>query len=726
MQQSPKQLTINPLSASPRSSRVLIVDDELVNREMLTRMLATNGYECESVESGEAALRRLESQDFDLVLLDVVMPEMDGFGCLASIRKKHSMSELPVIIVTAETERNRIVQGFRLGANDYVIKPIDREILLARLATHTQLRTSLIALKSSEERYALSALGSNDGLWDWDVLRGDVYYSPRWKAMLGYAESELTNSFNEWLNRIHIEDQEEFRKTFVESNQAGESSLRCEIRMIHRDGTYRWMICRGVSVRNEAGQVYRMAGSLTDVTEGKVGDALTGLPNRLLFADRLQRAIERYQRNSIYSFAVIFLDIDNFKLINDSMGHQAGDQLLISIARRLETCLRHTDTICRFEKSGTVARHAGDEFTMLLEDISNASDAESVANRVLEAISQPLWIESQEVIPSASIGWTLCSSSNMDVENILREADTAMYNAKTAGRNRVRRFDPRMQQEATKRLRLQQELRQGLANQEFFLNFQPIVDLRQSRYIGFETLVRWQHPQNGVVYPGEFISVAEDLGLIVPLGWQIMEMACCQARAWAEMFPGQNVSTSINFSMKQFVQKEFLQTFFDVIERTKAPAERLCVEVTESMLVEQPDLICEILQEMRDSGIKIAVDDFGTGYSSLAYLHRFPIDVLKIDRSFVGTMLESKENQQIVNTIINLGRSLRLRVIAEGVETQEQCSILQELGCDYGQGFLWSKPVDVSRASSILSTQQSVVTYALAAPVANLVPDQYT
>jgi diguanylate cyclase (GGDEF)-like protein/PAS domain S-box-containing protein len=684
--------------------RILVVDDEQVNRELLGHILSRSGYVVSKSDGGSDALDRIACEPFDLVLLDIVMSGMDGMECLQRIRERFSVTELPVIMVTGELDRDRLIHAFQTGANDYITKPIDREIILIRIKNHLQLRASLLALKYSEERYALAARGSNDGLWDWDVTRKQVYYSSRWKSMLGYADHEIGTSPDEWINRIHVDDRSRFMATFLTSG-CMETNSSCEMRMIHRDGTYRWMICRGVSVCDNLGNVYRMAGSLTDVTEGKVGDPLTGLPNRLLFIDRVSRVIERFQRNPTSQFAVMFLDLDNFKLVNDSLGHEAGDRLLVTISNRLEFCLRSSDTISR-SISATLARHGGDEFTILLEDLKDPSEVEQIAQRILNEIREPVLVDNQTITPSASIGWTISREGLATAEDLLHEADTAMYHAKAQGRNLVKQYGTSMQFEATRRLDLENHLRQAVAQREFLLHYQPIVDNRTRQIVGFEALVRWQNPRRGLMLPVDFITIAEEIGLIVPMGWQILEFAIQQVSHWEKQNPDYRASLSINCSMKQFFQANFWHEFKERIQTSGIKPNNICVEVTESILAENPESISRILGEIRNLGVKIAIDDFGTGYSSLAYLHRLPLDIVKIDRSFVSSMMTSKESMQIVKTIIELARSLQLKVTAEGVEHEEQYRILKELGCEFSQGYYWSRPVEGPTASRFLESKQ--------------------
>jgi diguanylate cyclase (GGDEF)-like protein/PAS domain S-box-containing protein len=687
---------------APRA-RILVVDDERINREIVSRLLTRHGYEVLCATNGKDALELASLHDLDLLLLDVVMPEMDGFECLAALRARYTVTELPVIMVTAEADRETIVHAFRQGANDFVTKPIDPEVTLARIATHVQLRKSQTALRKSEERYALAAKGSNDGLWDWDLLQGEIYYSPRWKEMLGHAEDELSSRPAEWLERIHPDDQQKFLSLVYQARPTRETQMECELRMRHHDGSYRWMLCSGIILQNDVGIPTRMAGSLTDITEGKVGDSLTGLPNRLLFVERLERTIERTRRTGEGLFAALFLDLDNFKLVNDSLGHQAGDRLLISVAARLDAILRTSDLIATADDGFTVARQGGDEFTILINDLKHPDDAKKIAERIITVVSEPYILDGNEAFIGVSIGIAFGGPDTKCAEDLLREADTAMYHAKSEGRGRCRVFDPTMHQHATKRMQLEKDLRKAVKAEEFCLHYQPIVHLPSDTISGFEALIRWNHPRQEDVRPDIFIPAVEEMGLIGPLGHWVIQDACRQAVRWQSEFQSAPPLTiSLNCSIRQFYRPTFLDEVCQILEQSGAEPHMLKIEVTESTLMDKPDVVCPVLNGLRQLGVRIGIDDFGTGYSSLAYLHRLPLDVLKVDRSFVSSMSHSDENLEIVHTIITLGRSLGLDVVAEGVETEEQRRLLLDLGCTHAQGFLFSRPVPADDVGGVL------------------------
>jgi predicted signal transduction protein with EAL and GGDEF domain len=455
-------------------------------------------------------------------------------------------------------------------------------------------------------------------------------------------------------------------------------------------------------------------------------DPLTGLPNRAFFLDQLARCVKR-KRRADYIFAVLFVDIDGFKIVNDSLGHFAGDQLIVQIAERLVSSVRREDVVSRSadvtgpaRQSGeyTLARMGGDEFTVLLDDIRDASDGIRVAERIQQKLASPFLLSGQEVFITASIGIALSAAGYSTAEEILRDADTAMYRAKALGKSRYEICDPAMHARAVSRLKLETDLRRAMDREEFRVHYQPIVSLRDCRIIGFEALLRWQRPGFGLVMPGEFVPVAEETGLILFSGLWVLREACRQMRAWNLQFPSDPAFTvAVNLSGKQFAQPDLVNQVGHILREACLDPHYLKLELTESVTMRDVERAARILGELKKLGVRLSMDDFGTGYSSLSYLRRFSLDTLKIDRSFVSEMENSSENRAIVQMIMSLGRDLGMEMVAEGVETAEQVSLLKSLGCEYAQGYFFSKPIDQegmvevllkSRGSAYRLPQQSI------------------
>jgi len=585
------------------------------------------------------------------------------------------------------------------------LKYRDRKAVQVVFRDMTERRRQELALRESEERYALAARGANDGLWDWHLFTNEVFYSTRWKAMLGYAEEEVGTSLDEWLKRVHPEDAPHLKMEIATHTAGITHHLQDEHRIMHKDGGYRWVLCRGVAVRDGAGKAYRMAGSLTDITERKLAeeqllhdafhDSLTNLPNRALFTDLLGRSLGRAQRRADYRFAVLFIDLDRFKVVNDSLGHSVGDELLRAITRRIERCVRPGDT---------VARLGGDEFTILVDDIGNASDATRVADRIQRELTQPFNLSGHEVFTSASIGIALSASGYEEVDDLLRDADIAMYRAKALGKARYEVFDTAMHARAMALLELETDLRRAIERNEFRLYYQPVVNLETGRIAGFEGLVRWQHPQRGLIGPAAFVPIAEEMGLIIPIGRWVLKEACRQMQEWQERFPGtRDLTISVNLSGKQFAQARLVEDVSQALKESGLAPGRLRLEITESAVMENAASAMAMIEQLRGLDVKIDIDDFGTGYSSLSYLQRFEVDHLKIDRSFVSNIGSDRgENAEIVRTIVTLARHLGMDAVAEGVETQDQLRMLQELGCGSVQGFLFAEPVSRDEAEGLL------------------------
>ena len=527
-------------------------------------------------------------------------------------------------------------------------------------------------------------------------------------SLLGYSARELMTT--DFLTITHPDDLGTALSSIKELLKGKIPSHQMEKRYIHKQGHEVWVLWNVSLARDVYTNTAHLIFQIQDITDRKRAeerllhdafhDALTGLPNRALFMDHLGLAIARAKRNSDQKFAVLYLDLDRFKIINDSLGHMIGDQLLIGIARRLEECLRPGDTI---------ARLGGDEFTILIEDITDASDTIYVAERIQSELTVPFNLSGREVFTTVSIGIAPGSSTYERAEDILRDADTAMYRAKTLGKARHEIFDKAMHARAMNLLQLETDLRRAIEREEFFVQYQPIVSLETSHLRGFEALVRWKHPERGLISPIDFIPVAEETGLIVQIGEWVLRESCQQMQRWHTIFPTDPpMFISVNLSGKQFTQPDLISEVAKILDETKLNPRSLKLEITESVVMENIETATEMLKQLRSLGVKLSIDDFGTGYSSLSYLHRFPIDTLKIDRSFVTQMSDNNENMEIVRTVVMLAQNLGMDVVAEGVETTEQLSLLKRLGCEFGQGYFFSKPVGAPGAEKIIAE-----TYAL-------------
>ena len=560
------------------------------------------------------------------------------------------------------------------------------------------------AIKERDERYALAMAGANDGLWDWDLRTQDIYYSTRWKAMIGYENDGLRNHPDEWFGRVHPKDVDQLKGIMDAHLKGLIPHFENEHRVRHVDGAYRWVLCRGLAVRDGNGAAYRMAGSLTDITERKrteeklfheaFYDTLTNLPNRALFKERLSHAIAIAHRRPESRFAVLFMDLDRFKNINDSLGHLTGDQLLVACARRLEACLRPTDT---------VARLGGDEFVALLQGIHDEHDALLVAERIQKELMSPFHLQGQELFTTASIGIVVSSNKYHDLEDILRDADIAMYHAKASGRARSRVFDAGMREHIMQRMTIETELRRALERQELRVYYQPVVSLSSHKIVGFEALVRWQHPRLGLLTPAQFITVAEEAGLITAIDLWVLREACRQMIEWKNRFPFEpSLSVSVNFSSQHFSQPNLAQGIAQILAETGFDARKLNIEITETGLVEHGRQTSGLLFQLAQMGVSLQIDDFGIGYSALSYLQSFPISGLKIDRAFINNLDMETSKSRITQTITTLAHNLDLDVVAEGIETAAESLHIQQIGCDYAQGFFYSKPCDREAAEALL------------------------
>jgi diguanylate cyclase (GGDEF)-like protein/PAS domain S-box-containing protein len=559
-----------------------------------------------------------------------------------------------------------------------------------------------VALARSEAKFRSLIQNCSDIMVILDPSGLVIYNNRSFDQVYGSTEEELIG--HRFEDFIHPDDVAGFQSALMQLHDCPQSNLSVELRFQNKSGTWLFLELLGVNLLQDPSVVGILINA-RDITERKLSeeklrylawhDPLTQLPNRTLFTQCLEQTIKRSQRYPGLAFAVLFIDLDRFKVVNDSLGHVAGDTLLVEVANRLTHCLREVDI---------VARLGGDEFAVLLENTEDINQVIQVAHRISQVFAQPFFLNGREVFSSASIGIALSAVRYHSPDDLLRDADVALYRAKDAGRARFELFDIEMHNHAVRRLHLETDLRQGLQRGEFLLFFQPIISLQTGQLKGMEALIRWQHPQQGLVSPMTFIPLAEETGLINAMGWWIFKEACSQARSWDELLPTQDPLTiSVNVSARQFTQPDLLERIRQILEDSQLSPQRLCLEITESVLIDKPETATNIFQELRAMGVQLYMDDFGTGYSSLNYLHRFPMDALKIDQSFIRRLTDPDSDYTIVRTILTLANHLGMQVIAEGVEQENQRRHLQSLACDYAQGYWFSPPLNAAQTLDYIS-----------------------
>ena len=627
-------------STTPPRGDILIVDDTPDNLRLLSTMLTERGYKVRSVINGPMALMGTKAAPPDLILLDINMPEMNGYEVCQCLKSDRQTCDIPVIFISALDEALDKVRAFETGGVDYITKPFQVEEVLARVENQLTLRQLQRQLQEKNTR-----------------LQQEIRDRTAAEMKVRQLNAELEERVRQRTAQLEA------------SNQALEKEIS--------------------ERRHAQDQLLYLA----------LHDALTGLPNRALFMKQLEDDLQRTQREEKYCFAVLFLDCDRFKLVNDSLGHLVGDQLLIEIAHRLVDCLHTTDTL---------ARMGGDEFAILLKDVTDINTASRIVEYIQAKLVQPFQLDEREIFINASIGIVLGTPNYEKPEHLLRDADTAMYRAKALGKARHQVFDAEMHAHALELLQLENDLRRAVERNEFVVHYQPIVCLSTGRISGFEALVRWCHPEQGFISPGFFIPTAEETGLIVPIGQWVLREACQQMQRWRqnnEMGGAAHLQTiSVNLSPKQFSQLDLLKDIDQILQETGLMGSDLKLEITEGAIMENAESAAVLLQQLKERQIQLSIDDFGTGYCSLSYLHRFPVDTLKIDRSFVSRIGQAGENLEIVQAVVALADNLGMDPIAEGVETSNQLAHLRALNCEFGQGYFFAEPLDRDTATLTLTT----------------------
>ncbi|HTF36510.1 MAG TPA: EAL domain-containing protein [Myxococcota bacterium] len=698
-------------SPSAKRRLVLVVDDDPTMRLLVREALEPHGLDVEEAPDGASALALFRRREPNLVLLDVQMPGIDGFAVCEEIRRIPGSLHTPVVMITGLDDVDSVRRAYEAGATDFITKPISWLILSHRVRYLLRAAETVAELRRSQERLANAQRLARMGNWQMDLVTGEVHTSEGFVAIYGFPPGDGVFTRHTLLERIHPDDRSAIVAAAEACLREGRSA-HIDHRVILPDGSERIVHSQVMLGLEETGRPQRLEGTVQDVTERKQAeeqirylayhDSLTGLGNRLLFKERLGVALAQARRNDGV-LGVLFLDLDHFKRINDTLGHSVGDRLLQGVADRLVATVRASDVIARsgrMDADHAVSRLGGDEFTILLTDLRDVQDLAKVARRILDALSAPFALEGHEVVISGSIGITARPLDGDDVETLLRNADAAMYHAKDRGRNNYQFYTESMNAVALERLILESKLRRGLEQGEFELHYQPKVALPEGRLTGFEALVRWRDPEQGLVLPGVFIPLCEETGLIRPLGDWVLQEACRQLARWRDA--GRDpLPVSVNLSVHQFRSGGLVESVRRALHETGVDACWLELEITESALLQDEAAVVGALEALRRLGIRIAIDDFGTGYSSFSYLRRLPVDVLKIDRSFVQHIETSPDEAALLGAIVSMGRALRLRVIAEGVETVGQRELLTGWGCDEMQGFLVSPAVPAEAAAAL-------------------------
>ncbi len=697
---------------------VLVVDDDMMERLLVREALERADIRVEEAENGAEALSVFRRVSPDLIFLDVRMPVVDGFSSCANLRKETGGEDVPIIMVTGLDDIESIERAYEVGATDFITKPINWPTLHHRVRYMIRASRAFQGLQKSEARLSQAQRIAHIGHWRHNLQTNVLYWSDEIYRIFGLEKSAGILSYEKFMKSVHPNDRPAMREVLNDAISENKS-YNIDFRVVLPDGRGCVVQQQGEIVFDDAEKSPQMIGTIQDITQQKKDeekildlayyDSLTGLPNRQNFLNYTSRTLSRAKQTGTKA-TLIYLDLDGFKHINDTAGHGAGDEALKIIADLLNNQLRNSDIVARIktEKDEMVplARLGGDEFTILLPNISKQESIAKVARRILDVISQPTMVEGREYYIPGSMGITIYPEDGQDVETLLKHSDMAMYAAKKKGGNCFQFYSESMNIQVLKRLNMETRLRKAIARDELALHYQPLMDIKTGKILGFEALARWENADLGLVSPSDFIPLAEEAGLILSIGEWALRNACAQTKVWQEE-TGVDLTVAVNVSALQFKQDYLVKTVAAVIKETTLNPRSLKLELTESILMENIEEIVKKLLQLKEIGVGHSIDDFGTGYSSLGYLKRFPIDSVKIDKSFVQDMLTDPDDAAIIRAIIALSHNLRLKVIAEGVETDEQLQYLMTHDCDTIQGYLIASPLPPEDVIPFLNCHRS-------------------
>jgi len=691
----------------------LVVDDDFSLRLSMRAALIKSGFDVLEAENGRLALDIFQSEKPDLILLDVVMPEMDGFETCTAIRKMPSGNYVQILMVTGLDDIESIELAFKAGANDFVSKPLNWLLLGHKGKYMLRAGRAFQALNRSKKRLRKTQEIARIGNWEIIFSNNEFHCSPDAWHILGFEKCKSHISFKEFLTPVVDEDHGRVQKV-IDDAVGTMRPFSVNYRIVLPDHTERHILNQAEILYNENKEPEIMMGIIQDVTRIKLAeeeirqlafyDNLTGLANRSLFQNRLEHDIIKAKRQK-ETFAILFLDLDQFKRINDTYGHHIGDLLLKNVSKTLNESVRGSDTVSKLSKdepSSTIARFGGDEFIVLLSDIKEPESAAVIARRIIQEIPITHNINGNDITITTSIGISVFPTDGTEPEILLKNADYALFQAKEYGRNNFKFYEKSLNLAAIERFALEKDLYKALENDEFVLYYQPQIDLKTREIIGAEALIRWLHPKKGMVPPDKFISIAEETGFIHHINKWVIKTVCKQNNEWTKTGIGP-VRIAINLSGYQLAGQNITSFLKENLKENNLDPKYLEVEITESVLMQDSEETISTLQQIKDMQINIALDDFGTGYSSLGYLTSFHVDTVKIDRSFVMGCPQQKNNIVIIKAIIAMGKSLGIKIVAEGIETEEQLDLMREYGVDEGQGYLFKPPVPQEKFIALVS-----------------------